>query len=172
MSAEVTKIDHGLAKLWTNLAELGQLDLAIGFLGENGSAIHPGTDVSIATIALYNEFGTIDSPARNFLRSTMFERRQDIADVFAREMAQVAQGKRQPVEATSNAGRAIAHMVRERIDRAPSWATPNAPSTIDKKGHDRPLLGGDPAKRIAPGTMRNAVGWAVRRGGSVIAEGT
>ena len=65
----------------------------------------------------------------------------------------------------------MAKMVRDRIERANAWATPNAPATIERKGHSKVLRGGDPAKNVAPGTMLGAVTWEVRRGSSVLARG-
>lgn len=172
MSATVEYRDLGLNRLMENLKELGELSITIGFQGEKGGAIHPGSSVTVATVAMMNEFGAVDSPARNFLRATMFERADDIARAFARESGAVATLKAEPIEAMSNVGRELAGYVREKIDQSPSWATANAPSTVAKKGHDHPLIGGDLARGIGGGTMLNAVGWAVRRGDAIVAEGT
>lgn len=170
MTAEVKFVDHGLVDLWRRLGELGELELTIGFQGDSGAAIHPLAKVPVATVALYNEFGTIDAPARNFLRATMFERREEIVALYAREAGRVAMGKAQPVEALSRVGEAIAEMVREKIAAADQWATPNAPSTIAKKGHAQPLLGGSLADGVTGGTLRRSVSWAVRRGGAIVAS--
>lgn len=172
MSAEVKVIDHGLRPIMEALAELSQLTLTIGFQGATGAAIHPSADVPVATIALYAEFGTINAPARSFLRSTMFERRKDIARLYAVELGKVVGLKQKPVEALSNVGAGVVEMVREKINRARTWAVRNAESTIERKGHAQPLIGGDAEKALVGGKMRDSVTWAVRKAGAIVAEGT
>lgn len=162
MTAEVKRVDHGLVKVLANLAELKTLSLTIGFQGQTATASYP-SGVNVATVAMFMEFGTIDAPARGFLRSTMFEKRGAIAAAFAKGLAPVAEGKREPVDALAGIGHDVAEMVRDKIDRAPAWAAPLAASTVRKKGHSRPLE--------ETTLMRNSVTWAVRKGGAIVAEG-
>lgn len=161
-----------LLAILTELAELRTLSLTLGFQGEKGAAIHPMAEVPVATVAMFAEYGTIDAPARSFLRSTMFERRADIAKAFAAELGKVAAGKATALEGMSAVGKATAAMIREKIERARGWATPNKPSTIAKKGHSQPLRGGDANGSYDGGVMLDAVTWAVRKNGSIVAEGT
>lgn len=151
---------------------LDKLALTIGFQGESGGRSHPDANVNVATVALYNEFGTIESPQRSFLRSTMFERRAEIAAAFAKELRPVVMGKRKAVDGLSAVGAIVAKFVRQKIDQAGSWAVPNEIATIKKKGHSQPLRGGDILTGSSGGTMKKAVSWAVRRGGVVLATGS
>lgn len=171
MSVKVTYTDKGLKELMDRLKDLQGLSITIGFQGREGGAIHPLATVPVAQIAAFNEFGTIDAPARPFLRTAIIDNKDQIAKAFAVEYAKVVEGKSAPVEASSEVGKVMVALVRKRIETANSWATPNAPSTIEKKGHARVLRGGDPRKNVAEGTMLNAVTWEVRRGQAVLARG-
>lgn len=148
--------------------------LCVGVPGSKGGATHPGSNITVATVGLFLEYGTIDAPARSFLRSTVFERSAEIADLYAREIAaglrEAIAGHVDAVGPLSRIGAGVAQMVRDKVDSAAGWAAANAPSTIKKKGHGQPLLGGDIRRGIAGGTLRDAIGWSVRRAGAVIAE--
>ena len=172
MSVKVTIKDTGADALFLVLKDLRGLSITVGFQTEKGGKIHPLATVNVATIALYNEFGTITgSPARPFMRTTLIEGKDKIAAEAALQFKRAIVGEITPVEASSRLGAFIVKLMRERIDKAGAWAVPNALSTVKKKGHAMPLLGGDPRKKVARGTMRDSLTWAVRRGGSILAEG-
>lgn len=171
MAVKVTIKNDVMVQMFKRMRSLNGLSLHIGFQGTDGAAIHPIGKISNATVALYNEFGTIDAPARSFMRTTMFENGKQIASEFAKQSARVVEDKTTAVAAVSNVGKLVAKLMREKMDKAASWATPNAPSTIEKKEHTQPLKGGWPRRAIASGTLRAALSWSVRRGASVLAEG-
>ncbi len=172
MSVKVTIEDKGAKEVFARLKELKGHKITIGFQGADGSKKHPGATLNVATIALYNEFGTdAGNPSRPFMRSTIFENRARIARMAAALYKSVITGKRSPLKASSELGEFVAKLMVERIDNASSWAEPNKEATIERKGHSRPLLGGDPQRSIAPGTMRDSISWAVKKNGSVLARG-
>lgn len=171
MSVRVTIKDTGAKELFARLQQLKGLTVTVGFQGTEGSAPHPLAGITVAMVAMFNEFGTINAPARPFLRSAIIEGKAQITRAFAAEYKKVVDGTRSPVEASGNVGKVMAELVRKRIEKANAWATPNAPSTIEKKGHSKVLRGGDPKKNVAPGTMLESVTWEVRRGSSVLARG-
>lgn len=171
MSVEVQFEDSGLKALWKNLGELDGLEIELGFIGRDGAMRHPLARVSMATIAMYNEFGTIDAPARPFMRSMFLEHKREIAQAFAVAYAAVVEGKRDPEDATADVAALMAKLMRQRIDRSRSWAVPNAVSTIEKKGHSHPLIGGDIEKNVAGGSMKEAIGYAVLRNGTEVRTG-
>jgi hypothetical protein len=169
-AAQVTLNTRGLEILQGNLRALGEHVLTIGFQGPSGAQLYP-TGVNMATVALYNEFGTRNIPARAFLRSTMFERRDRIESIMADAASRVLEdvsisAAGAVVESLSQAGREIVALVERKINTSKGWAKRNAPATVAKKGFDYPLHETDELAR--------SVTWAVRRGsasGSIIAQG-
>ena len=155
----------GLTVLQKQLAKLKGLRLTLGFQGAKGATVYEAGGPNVATVALWSEFGTINAPARGFLRSTMLEQAGPIAKIFAVELARVfdVDRPRDPVEALGAAGLRIVKLIKRKIDTSRAWATPNAPSTIAKKGDDYPLHESD--------LMSESVTYAVRRGPSILMEG-
>lgn len=163
MSATITENTDGLDLLKKQLAKLKGLRLTLGFQGEKAATLYEN-GANVATVAFWQEFGTINIPARGFLRSTMLEKRDAIARVQAVELAPVFTQGRDPVKALAAIGSKVAAMVKRKIDTSRQWATPNAPSTVAKKGDDYPLHESD--------LMSESVTYAVRRGPSILAEGS
>ena len=160
MSVEITYKDTGLKIVQDRLKELGELSLTMGFQGPKGEQLYP-TGVNVATVALFNEFGTKTIPARSFLRSTMFERRDAIERVMATAVGvTITEFGVPPVTALSEAGDAIARMVKRKINTSRGWAKRNRPSTVEKKGRDYPLHDTN--------LMAKSVTWAVRRRGVIV----
>lgn len=170
-AVEVTHDDDPLRRLFDKLKALDGLEIEIGFVGRDGAKWHPLAKVPVAQVAAFNEFGTIDAPARPFLRSTFIEHGAEIGQAFATAYTGMLERDRDPVDATEDVAKVMARLVQKRIETAHAWAEPNKPSTIRKKGHTRPLLGGDPRRRVGPGTMLRAVGYRILRDGVKIREG-
>ncbi len=164
MSATVTEKTDGLDKLRKQLAKLKGLRLTLGFQGAKGATLYENGE-NVATVAFWQEFGTIDIPARGFLRATMLEQSGAIAKAFAVEFAKVfdVDSPRDPVEALGAVGLRVVKLIKRKIDTSRSWATPNAPSTVAKKGDNFPLHESD--------LMSESVTYAVRRGASILKEG-
>lgn len=151
--------DTKLRAITKKIKEFGELELNIGFLDEE-----------IASRAVWQEFGTEATdthpgiPQRSFLRSTMFEQRDKIVKLWAKESRRMI---RLPavsaVEAVSAVGVAIVKMVEHKIHRSRSWAKPNAASTIKRKGNDWPL---HDTKEMA-----KSVRWTIKKGGVLVAQG-
>jgi len=159
------KVDtDGLDEVSKNLDRLQALSLTIGFQGTDGARQHPEAKVSLATVAMFNEFGTINSPNRSFLRSTMREEGDRIARIYAEEMRAVFMQGKDPVAVLSTIGARVVGLVRDKIESSRVWATPNAPSTIRKKGVGKPPL-------IDTRYMLDHVSWAVRERGLIIKQG-
>lgn len=149
--------DLGAKKIGERLNELNNLALTIGFQGATGLTMYANGKINVATVALYNEFGTKDSPARPFMRRTINENLREIEAAFAFAFAQVVELKAKPIPAMAAVGRFIAQAMVEAIDTALSWAIPNSEGTIFAKGANRPL--------IDTGLMKKSITWAVRKGG-------
>lgn len=165
MPVTVTSDLSGLEDFRRRLMTMNGLSLTIGFQGKGAMVLYPdGTNV--ASVAAFNEFGTKDTPRRSFLNSAMFENRDAIGSILAFAVGKYLNGKdgsrSRAIFALAAAAKKIADFVRNKIDTANSWATPNAPSTIKSKGHATVL--------IDTNRMVNNLSWAVRdAGGSIVA---
>lgn len=168
MSVSFTFSDRGAKKLAKTFRELGSYDLMIGVQGPSGAKIYPNRkqEINVASVAYYQEFGTKAINSRSFLRRTMFQRRRAIEKTLQRAATKaVDTGK--VLDALSEAGEDIVEMVRTTILSSRSWAKPNAPSTIAKKGFDWPLIEtGLLAEESISYSIRTKTGQIVRSGDS------
>ncbi len=123
--------------------------LRVGFLeksrypaGKNGESMH------VAQVAFWNEFGTIRTPSRPFFRTTITRESPTWGDKLSKAIV-----------ATDYNGEAalrlLGQSMRDDIENAiAQWSSPgNAPSTVKKKGFDKPL--------IDTGVMQRAVDYEV-----------
>lgn len=132
------------------LKKLSELEVQVGFQGDE--SYEDGT--SIAEIAAYNELGSSDTPARPFMKQSFENHEDELRAACERVNAAIASGK--SVEQALDAlGVAIKGLVQTEI--VDGDFTENAPSTIKKKGSDKPL--------IDTGTMRQSVNYVVKRRG-------
>lgn len=166
MSAKVSIVDKGLAKLTAQLAEMRRLEIVAGVQGPRADAPHPrGDGKSVAYIAAVHEYGSHDGrvPPRPFLRHTGEVSASRNRERLRKAVADVIDGRLGPVEAFAQVGEALVDEIRDTIDRANAWARPLAPSTVKRKGHDRVLRDTE--------TMKRSVTFTVRDGGRVLRSG-
>lgn len=92
-------------------------------------------DVSVAQVAYWNEYGTANIPARPFFRNTIAEKQDEWADNAA-SILQHADGD--VGKALALIGEGVKGDIVEAIQnfREPE----NAPSTVKKKGFNKPLI--------------------------------
>ena len=132
------------------LKKLSELEVQVGFQGDQTA--EDGT--SLAEIAAYNELGTSTIPARPFMKQSFENHEDELRAACERVNAALASSK--SVEQALDAlGVAIKGLVQTEI--VDGGFTENAPSTIKKKGSDKPL--------IDTGTMRQSVNYVVKRRG-------
>jgi hypothetical protein len=162
--------DMGAKKIGERLDQLNSLSLTIGFQGQTALELYPDGKINVATVALYNEFGTQNMPARGFMRRAITENLNAIQGEFGKHFAMVVELRETPIEAMFAVGRFVADAMVDAINTSTTWAAPNAPSTVENKGHAHPL--------IETQLMKKSITWAVRSGsalgaalGSVVAEG-
>lgn len=157
--------DKGAEKISKQLNLLGNMALTIGFQGQSGLAKY-STGINVATVALMQEFGTDENPARPFMKSAIEIGRNEIKEAFVEQFGKVAEGKETAIDAMSDIGKLVARLIVDRIDAANSWAKPLDSETGEEKGSTTPLKD--------TGLMRDSVTWAVRKGssrGAVIRQG-
>ena len=158
--------DLGASKIADRLDELNNLALTIGYQGSSALTLYPDGKINVATVALFNEFGTENMPARGFMRRAISENLPQIQAAIATAFKEVVELRAKPVPAMHAMGRIIAEMMVEEINTASTWAAPLATSTIEGKGHADPL--------IETGLMKKSITWAVRKGsalGPIVRQG-
>ena len=160
-------IDKGALKVFQNLKRLAELVVVVGIVGARASARHPDSELTVATVALFNEFGTSRQPERSFIRSALRENVSELDRKYQQQVTLVIAGRRSPVEALASVGQLGANLVKRKLDSASIWAVPLALATIKAKGSTVPLRDTD--------AVRDAIGYAVREGGTrgpTLKEGT
>lgn len=143
---KVTRRDAGLAELQRLIRAMDGAAVLVGVQGQDAARRYAKSNGSpgatVAEVATYQEFGTATIPTRSFLRRTAFERRGDLKASIVRNLSRLFRnpttGRR--TRALARIGSDAAIMVRGTLGTAPVWAKPLAPSTVAKKGHDRPLF--------------------------------
>ena len=132
------------------LKKLSELEVQVGFQGDD--AYEGGT--STAEVAAYNELGSSDTPARPFMKQSFENHEDELRAACERVNATITSGG--SVEQALNAlGVAVKGLIQTEI--VDGDFAENAPSTIKKKGSDRPL--------IDTGTMRQSVNYVIKRRG-------
>jgi hypothetical protein len=162
----VTFKDKGLKALTAQLKAMGEFALTIGYQGQGGAHMYP-TGVNVATVALMNEFGTRDIPARSWLRQTLVVDQAQIEDAIAKAFGRVFAGTATALAAFAEVGAFITKRMKLRIDLSLKWAKPNKPGTVRQKGFNYPLHDTD---RLA-----RSLSWAVHQGGptgTILLQGT
>ena len=102
-----------------------------------GNKNYPG-GASVAEVAFYNEFGTLNIPERSFLRATIDENRKDLERETANLMGDVVIGKITTKKALDKLGFKIQELIKAKILKLNE--PPNADSTVSIKGFNNPLV--------------------------------
>lgn len=121
----------------------------VGFLE---GATYPGTDenagLPVATVAFWNEFGTVKAPARPFFRNA-------IAKHSGEWGAQLAAALKASNFSAKTAMGVMGEVIKGQVVQSitDTNTPPLAPSTVKRKGFDKPL--------IDTGVMQRAVDYVV-----------
>lgn len=135
-------------------AEMEKLRSKRVFVGFQAGKVTDDRGVDMAQIAMFNELGTSDIPARPFLRKTMEDNEDDIRAFCGERMQEIAAGGTAE-DALKKLGVYGKSLVQAKIKDG-VWK-PNAPSTIKKKKSDKPL--------IDTGKMRQSVNYVIKEKG-------
>lgn len=167
--------DLGIGQLREDVATLQRQRVTVGYQGPSGQAQHPNADASVAQVAAWQEFGTPGSddrtydktrtriPSRPFVRTALAKYQAEIAAVIKAQLRAVLNGDASVDDAQSAVGERMVEAVQTTILDAKAWAEPLAQSTIDRKGHDDPL--------IDSGALYDAASYAVRDGAKILRTG-
>lgn len=157
--------DLGIGKLREQIAAMRDTAITFGYQGASGAEQHPDAgSATVATVAAWNEYGTVTASARPMGRTTMEENRDAFRELVKRTIANVIDGRADADGALEAAGEEAVAALRRTIARSREWAEANAASTVRAKGHDQPLIGEHQ-------TLHTNASWAIRRGGVIVAQG-
>lgn len=126
-------------KLWKRtIKKIYALNGKIVSAGIHTDAGTEKNGVSIAQVAVYNEFGTERIPSRPFVRLTFEDKNKEWHNEADKQLTAIVNGGRTASGALNAVGRLMQKDLRAIIGDT-SKLRHNAPSTIAKKGFDKPL---------------------------------
>ena len=152
MKIDVEWTDLGLEALVEKVTDAGRLSVACGVVGGAENTVVDEAGTTLGDVALFNQFGTRDIPARPFLDAPIREPGK-VLEEFA-NAARLIVGGASNVAALNRVGEFGKAEIVKAIDSA---QPANAPSTIRKKGADSPLR--DTYQ------LRSSISYEVVRGG-------
>lgn len=155
--------DFGLGAIRLRLEELARTQITIGWQGASGAATHPKAGIPVAQLAAFHELGTDTMSARPALELAMRGAAPELRQAIATALSDLVDGRLDPREVAKRLGDLGVAKVRQQIDDSPAWADALADSTVERKGHDHPL--------VETGTLYDAVSWAERRDGQIQEQG-
>jgi hypothetical protein len=143
-----TKVtDKGLKNFNKAMEELTQMQAEVGLWG-NSREVQMGGKIGprVVDVAYWNEYGVPKTAEGPGMPSRPFMRRA--ADTGAEVVFTAALSVARRVIAGNATARTMLNAaavefkehIKRTIREAPSWAVPNAKVTIQRKGHDMPLL--------------------------------
>jgi len=140
--------DKGWNRIQREIKKARKAQVKVGVLGE-GEGYYEGGDTTVLDVAVWNEFGTGNTPARPFIRGAYDQRQRELQRTSARLWNQVVAGR-------IDTNRAIGLLGEKHKDQVQEYMTaldqpPNAPSTIAAKGSSNPL--------IDEGRLRRSINW-------------
>ena len=149
-------------KFYAQIKELKKLEVRVGFQSDGTMAamrdkdgnVTESKDVTMLDIAMWNELGTENAPARPFLRQTADNNKSKIITFCVAQANKIAQGGTAE-SCLKNIGVFAKGLVQQQI--VDGDFEPNAPSTIRKKGSDKPL--------IDTGRLRQSVNYVIKQKG-------
>lgn len=143
MATAVKRIDRGFKAAVERTSALAGSGVKVGYQAGSGSV----DGVDILDIAIWNEYGTENIPARPFMADTAVKYDQDTGLIMAHLSKKVQNGQATKELALDTLGQAYQDRIATHI-RSGEFE-PNAPSTIARKGSSVPLV--DEGRALVPG---------------------
>jgi hypothetical protein len=121
------------------LDDIKHTGLKVGVTEKSGREKHENSDEhTVGDIAFFNEYGTMTTPARSFIRDWVDGNIDKIAKDVEKDFLRVLVTSETVREALTKRGREYrASIVKRIIERIPP---PNADVTVARKGGDIPLI--------------------------------
>lgn len=151
-----------LDKLLREFPTLKNKFVTIGVHEAEGNIKHPGNPVggkknrqrstSVAEVAFFNEYGTINIPQRPFMRSAIDVNMSLLTRLNWQIARDIVDGKIKSKDGLNRLGFVIMNLIKNRITISQTWAKPLEPSTIRAKrgaleGSSKPLVDSGLLKR-------------------------
>ncbi len=142
MKSKLIKLDMSGLNAFANGINTGfaQLRVQVGIFGRQASRENSG-GLTNADVGFTHEFGTPKIPKRSFLRMPIFQKSEAILQEVkaAGALKKLAAGK--AIEVLADIGIGCESAILEAFESHGfgDWAA-NAPSTIERKGSDSPLI--------------------------------
>jgi len=134
----VIRRDHGWRRIKADVLRLRNQEVKVGLRAGKGVS---DDGIPVVEYAYLNEFGTEHIPARPFLRRTADEAKGGPLSAHARNLvAGLIRGRLTVDGVLDGVGLWFRARVQATIRSAKSWAVPNAPYTIKRKGSSFPLI--------------------------------
>ena len=140
-------------KMEKTIEELSKLEV---FIGYNASSGNYEDGVTVLEIAVFNAFGTEHIPSRPFIQNVDLGRRNEINNFIKAQVKAGLDAGSDARKIMNTIGVYVKGIIQDEIVTG-NWV-PNAPSTIKRKGSNKPL--------IDTGRMRQSVIYVVREKGS------
>jgi len=105
---------------------------------------HSDSALTVAEIGFLHEFGSKTIPERSFLRSTIFDKKQDIVELQVQLIKKINMNQMTMKQALGNLGEVMKGEVQQKIVDIDT--PPNSPFTIEKKGSSNPLIDNEQMK--------------------------
>jgi hypothetical protein len=156
VSVHVRDTDHGYDALVKRVFEFERPRIEVGILEEDGAAPHGGggDPVTIIEVAVWNEFGTENIPARSFIREWFDTHESELRVALKALMISVVRGQRTKEQILELLGQMAVGQIQERISEG--IPPENAPATVARKGSSTPL--------VNTGVLRSSVSYRVEEG--------
>jgi hypothetical protein len=155
MSLTLKDTDRGYKALTNRVFGVAKSKPTINVGVLDGDAPHGDDAISVLQIAIFNEFGTNNIPARSFIRAWFDENEAKLREDLVKLMQSVVQGTRTKEQILELLGQRCVAEIQERISAGID--PPNAASTVAKKGSSTPL--------VNEGLLRSAISYRVDEGG-------
>lgn len=136
-------------RFFAELERLRRLQVRVGF--QQGQAFSED-GVDMVDIVAWNEVGNAHTPARPFLRKSVDENETLINNFCRQQLRELTEGRISSQSVLNRIGAMQVGLVQDKITDG-DYA-PNAQSTIQRKGSDKPL--------IDTGRMRQSVHFVIR----------
>lgn len=139
------------------IKKLKKLQVRVGYQQGQEFYDEDGKQVDLLDVAMFNELGTSRTPSRPFMRDSVDDNMDKIASFCKSQLKAIANGSSDAEKCLKAIGAMQVGLVQKTIKDGDF--VPNAPSTIARKGSDKPL--------IDSGRMRQSVHYVIseKKGG-------
>ena len=138
-------------KFFKEIEKLCKMQVRVGYQGGKNFHEGEGKKVDILDVAMFNELGTSRVPSRPFMRDSVDDNAESITKFCQSQIKGIANGSKDAESVLKAIGAMQVGLVQKTIREGDF--TPNAPSTIARKGSDKPL--------IDTGLMRQSVHYVI-----------